>query len=133
MNGARGFDIEVSCDENFQVKSVFARLDSTGGGVLDISYGSIMAFGDFDGTGSDVRWFFVATPFDPGILRLEGHELISSMEHGRPIGIPANGLFIIRASSTSEGDADDTANVGAVVDVAQTATCDLDIVPFIPV
>ena len=72
------FAIKVSCNENFQVKSVFAVVDDPDN-TIDIRYLGVRADGDFDGTGIN-SWFLGFVSFDPtAILSPIGYELLSQM------------------------------------------------------
>ena len=127
LDNVTNFNIRVSCDENFKVKSVYADVDDPDMDI-DIRYALVFAVGDFDGLGS-TDWHFEAISFDPGgFSNIEGQELLSRMQSRDAIGIPANGsLFITSIVQESSEGFNDVIGVAAVVETAQTAECNISI------
>ena len=86
---------------------------------------AVMDFGPIQSFGS-----FVFVPFDPaaGTDSFRGYELLSQLQMGWPIGMPADGTFFITGTVQSTADeSDDVLEVVAIVDTAQAGTCDVTI------
>lgn len=122
------FAIEVSCDENFQVKSIYAKAaDPDNDEDFEIRYFKVFVREDFNGFQS---WDVAHDDFEPGtgLDSLQGYELLSQMElENVPLGVPAYFTFRIGGEVvSSEDESDDTLSITAVLE--SNGSCWADII-----
>ena len=124
------FEMRLWCSEAYLVKAVYAVVidpDAT----IDIRWYDIWVDGDFAGEGSSRSWSIRHVDFDPSPSSSRiGHELLAQMNVDHPFGVGQAGMVRIMGDLQSTTDSsDDVLKVGAVVEIAQAATCTLTILP----
>lgn len=115
--------IEVTCDRNFNVVSVYADIDSPELG-LKTEYRSIKAVGDFAGDGRSSNWEITSKGFYPHTGWFS-YELLSGLAVPTPIGIPAAGRLAIDFTIQTDTPDNDTLRAAAIVETAHGASCSI--------
>lgn len=131
VNIAGDFAISVNCNEDFQVKAVYARVDDPDD-TVNIKYDRVWVRASFGVLPASHAWLIGHVDFDPagGAASEQAYELLSQLQVRQAVGVPGGYPFRIWGIVQSTSDStDDTLTVVFLVESAQSSSCTLFVLP----